>query len=158
MFALVVGVNTYPRSTLTSLSGAEADARQWGNFLQEFGGNSENRIELLLGAAATRNAIVQAFKELANGDFILEGDPIIIFYAGHGDQVLRQRKDGVTSSQRIFPYDYCDNKDDTVQAISDHEISVLIDEIAMKKGNNIVGRFQNASRNFSHRRPLPAIL
>lgn len=139
LFALVIGINAYPRSTLTSLIGAEADAREWRDFLLELGDNSQNRVVLLLGAAATRNSIVQAFKDLAKSNFLQEGDPIVIFYAGHGGRVLQQRDNGEKSFQKIFPYDYSDDKDDTVQGISGHEIGILIDEIARQKGNNIVG-------------------
>ncbi|PPQ85555.1 hypothetical protein CVT25_006725 [Psilocybe cyanescens] len=95
---------------------------------------------LLLGRDATRHAIEKAFKDLANNPLIGEGDPIVIFYAGHGGEILHQTPDGEKHwIQMVVPYDYCTERGKEVPCISDMEIGMWIDRIAEKKGDNIKG-------------------
>ncbi|PPQ91585.1 hypothetical protein CVT25_012528 [Psilocybe cyanescens] len=134
MFALLVGINEYQSPTgHFSLRGAELDACRWRDFLRQHGG-LDSHITLLLGRDATRKAIAKAFTDLANNSLIGKGDPIVIFYAGHGGEILHQTPDGGKHrTQMVVPYDYCTE----VPCISDMEIGMWIDRIAEKKGDNI---------------------
>ncbi|PPQ85603.1 hypothetical protein CVT25_012510 [Psilocybe cyanescens] len=138
MFALLVGINEYQSPTgYLSLRGAEPDACRWRDFLRNHG-DLNSHITLLLGRDATRKNIAKAFKDLANNPLIREGDPIVIFYAGHGGEILHQTPDGGKHwIQMVVPYDYCTERGKEVPCISDMEIGMWIDRIAEKKGDNI---------------------
>ncbi|PPQ84732.1 hypothetical protein CVT25_013797 [Psilocybe cyanescens] len=138
MFAIVVGINEYRLPTdCLSLRGAEPDAYRWRDFLRKHGG-LDSHITLLLGRDATRKAIEKAFKDLANNPLIGDGDPIVIFYAGHGGEILHKTPDGREHwIQMVVPYDYCTERGKEVPCISDMEIGMWIDRIAEKKGDNI---------------------
>lgn len=93
---------------------------------------SEEQITCLLGAQALRSSIIQAFQDLATNENINNGDPIVIYFAGHGTEISYM--DGSTF-QAIIPHDYCEG---SIYVIPDHVLGRLIEEIAKVKGNNIV--------------------
>lgn len=143
MFALLIGINEYRIPTdYHLLRGAEPDACRWREFLREYG-CPDSQITVLLGRAATREAIINGFKDLAHNALIQPGDPVVIFYAGHGREVLHQTPDGGTHMiQMVVPTDYCTDQEEAVPCISDLEIGALIDHIAAQKGDNIVSKSQ----------------
>ena len=94
-----------------------------------------NRITILLDQDASRNAIIGAFESLRVNDDIQLGDPILIFYAGHGAEILDGDAKETRKIQSIIPQ----NHDGiTVHPIPDRTIGGLLAEIHKVKGDNIV--------------------
>lgn len=92
----------------------------------------EDQITSLLNTDASRRSIIEAFQSLASSPRIKEGDPIVIYFAGHGTELSYE--DGNTF-QAIIPHDFCAG---SIYVIPDHVLGRLIEEIAKEKGNNIV--------------------
>ena len=115
------------------------DAKDVEGFLKSIMGVPEDRILHLHNAEATREKIINAFKQLSMEDKILRNDPILIYYAGHG-ALLTPPENWEAGGpgreiQAICPFDYAQRK---ILAIPDRTIGGLLDEICNEKGNNIV--------------------
>jgi hypothetical protein len=86
LFALIIGIK-YTKADggkLTNLEGAVSDANDVEDFLKEHLHVLPENIVNLRDSSATRFNILPQFRELARGRRIQPGDPILIFYAGHG--------------------------------------------------------------------------
>jgi len=71
-----------------------------------------------------------------NDPKINKGDPIVVFFAGHGDEAdppSGWQTDG-QKVQLLVPHDFGDK----VDAISDRGFCILLEELAEEKDNNIV--------------------
>jgi Caspase domain len=160
LFALIIGINNYQSKDFTRLRGAVPDGKEFQDFLIKRFRVPAHQICTLFNEQATRSAIIQAFKDLSKDHRIKEGDPIFIFYAGHGGQKVPHPdwKEPNEKIEVIIPYDCTDDSDNQtpatgfVPSIPDITIAALINEIAREKGNNIVsglGRLLNP-RSHSH--------
>jgi hypothetical protein len=114
-----------------------ADAKAMESYLQaQF---PSARIRSLHNQEATRAAIIQEIRNLIYNPKIKRQDPILIFYAGYGGEA-KPPADWDTQGRNIqvlVPYDY--NDDGTF--ISDVAMSTLLEELASKKGDNIVSPY-----------------
>ena len=146
LFALIIGINNYQSGDYPHLRGAVPDGKAFQVYLIERLGVPKNHISTLFDEQATRSAIIQAFRELSKDNRINEGDPIFIFYSGHGSQEFPhpdwELEETKTMIEVIIPYDctsdWRTSSPGTVQPIPDLTIGALIDEIARTKGDNIV--------------------
>ena len=123
---------------MTSLRGAVADADSITQYLENSLKVGKSRIRNIRNAEATRAAIISAFIALENHPEIGLGDPILIYYAGHGASVkppIGWEAGGAGRIQMLIPHDY---HTDGVQGIPDRTISVLLTRLAKAKGDNIV--------------------
>ena len=160
LFALIIGINIYQMNHRT-LRGAVPDGKAFKSYLMTRLCVPENHIISLFDHNATRTAIIEGFRKLRDNEDINEGDPIFIFYAGHGSQKLAHPdwdpKGRQIPMEVILPYD-CSavNKEcpEGVEPIPDHTIGILIDEIAAKKGDNIVSPFWDLLAH--HFKPTPS--
>jgi len=143
LFALIIGINEYQNHG--NLHGAVPDGKEFKSYLMKRLCVPERNIISLFDHEATRTKIIEGFRKLRDNEDIDEGDPIFIFYAGHGSQ-KRAHADWVLEGRNlqmevILPHD-CGAVDeeypDGVEPIPDRTIGILIDEIAAKKGDNIV--------------------
>ena len=140
LHALVIGIDKYFNHR--ELSGAVADANAVDTYLRCYLNVPESQICNLRDEQATRVAIIEAFKALGENPDINHDDPIFIYYAGHGGeqeapsgwetggekiQVIIPRDTGLTISTR-----------QPIPPIPDLTIAALLDNLADKKGNNIV--------------------
>ena len=147
LFALIIGINIYQMNHRT-LRGAVPDGKAFKSYLMTRLCVPENHIISLFDHNATRTAIIEGFRKLRDNEDINEGDPIFIFYAGHGSQKPANPDWEVEGRniqmEVILPHD-CgavnEEHPEGVEPIPDHTIGILIDEIAAKKGNNIVSPF-----------------
>jgi hypothetical protein len=183
LFALIIGINEYQNNYRT-LRGAVPDGKAFKRYLMKRLCVPENHILSLFDHDATRTKIIEGFRKLRDNKDIKEGDPIFIFYAGHGSQkpahpdweiegrsvqmegrnvwmedpslwmedlddvdVQMEDPDVQMKSRMmevILPYD-CgivnEEHPKGVEPIPDQTIGILIDEIAAKKGDNIVSTF-----------------
>ncbi|QRW26011.1 ICE-like protease (caspase) p20 domain protein [Rhizoctonia solani] len=142
LYALVIGINNYKH--ITPLDGAASDADEIFKFLTFDLKVPPNHIINLRNEQASRVNILQGFRSLVHDPRIKNGDPILIFYAGHGGsyQPSRQQKRlyGAGKIQVIFPQDYkfpIPGSTELVNCIPDKTIGVLLNEIAAAKGNNL---------------------
>lgn len=160
LFALVIGINTYNGlqsssgnrdrdtdvavPTFTNLRGAVADAQEVYDYLTSDLGVPKNQITFLRDEEATRTNIIAAFRNLASNKDIKEGDSIFIYYAGHGAQTLPPKrllrmKGCPEKVEVLVPHDYgrIPSKHESM-GIPDYSIGALLNQIAEKKGDNIV--------------------
>lgn len=110
-------------------------------YLEEYLDVPSDQIVLLIDQDATRLAIITAIASLANNPLIARGNPILIYYAGHGTQITAPEKWECGSPDRqiqaIVPYD-CTPSGYDVAPIPDRSINGLLYAVSEKKGNNIV--------------------
>ncbi|KAG6371180.1 hypothetical protein JVT61DRAFT_9802 [Boletus reticuloceps] len=138
-FALVIGIDNYAHCG--KLGGAVRDAKAIKQYLEEALGVSEDHIYTLFDEEATRHAIINAFRKLQNDGRIDRGDPIMIFYSGHGGEISPPRSWGIERKiQCLLPQD-CEtagaNPPTDCAPIPDRTIGALIEDIARAKGDNI---------------------
>lgn len=141
LFALIIGINKYKSFAVTTLKGAVPDANSVQQYLEKELNVPSSHIRNLRNEEATRAAIVDAFRQLQDDSRIKNGDPILIFYAGHGGEVDAPVgwEAGDTKTQMLVPHDFrtkVNNRD--VHGIPDRTIAALLDRLSEKKGDNIV--------------------
>ncbi|KAG9105232.1 hypothetical protein FRC07_009469 [Ceratobasidium sp. 392] len=148
LYALIIGINAYPK--LKPLAGAVADADAMREFLTNDLTVPPNHITNLRDSRATREAIIRGFRQLRDDPRIHQGDPILIYYAGHGgcgkSPSEWKAKYGYEETQVIFPYDYnlpVTGSEAIVNCIPDRTIGMLLNELAAAKGNNITVVFDS---------------
>lgn len=152
MFALIIGINDYPKSNpkFKSLKGAVPDADEMYSFLTADLKVPTDQIIILHDEAASRQEIINSFVKLRDDTRIEHGDPILIFYAGHGgsDKATDAwaRKYGPIQVEVIYPSDFgaeIPGSTETVNCIPDTTIAGLINQLSTAKGDNIVRIFIN---------------
>ena len=122
-----------------------ADADAVHQFLLSRCGAGVDRIVNLRNKEATKDAIVQAIKNLSENPSISAKDPILIYYAGHGSQAKSPLSNWETGSkdgtiQMLLPHDFVlrGSKDHRGQGIFDLKLSNVLADIAQRKSDNIV--------------------
>jgi len=84
LFALIIGINVYQNHG--NLQGAVPDGQEFKSYLMKRLCVPESHIITIFNHHATRSKIIEGFRKLRDNEDIKEGDPIFIFYAGHGSQ------------------------------------------------------------------------
>jgi hypothetical protein len=142
LYALIIGINKYASPEIYDLKGAVPDALSMKQYLESDLGVPPSQIRFLCNAEATRSAIIQEFNSLVADQRIHRGDPILIFFAGHGGEVDAPTdwEAGGGKIQMLIPHDFQANVDSRVtHGIPTHRtIGTLLSRIAEKWGNNIV--------------------
>lgn len=140
LFALTIGINQYLNTEYTALKGCAADADAVEVYLESKLSVPKSQITSLRNERATRSAIIQAFRALKDDDRIDYGNPILIYFAGHGGQATAPEGWPCSGKvQMIIPYDCgCQFGGEIVHGIPDLTIAWHLKRIADKKGNNIV--------------------
>jgi hypothetical protein len=97
-----------------------------------------DRIATLYNADATRDNIKAKLRDLANDEMIQPGDPILIFFAGHGATAPAPEGwcTAGDSVQMLVPHDF--DPAGKSGGLHDFNLNFLLREIADAKGNNIV--------------------
>jgi hypothetical protein len=143
LFALIIGINNYESHKIPNLEGAVPDADAVRDYLQKQLGVPSNQIRNLRDSGATRAAIIDGIKAFSFNNKIKEGDPILIYYAGHGGSAGTPKGWEVGSTNKIellIPYDYSSSLEDgdPKHGIPDRTLGALLSQLADKKGDNIV--------------------
>lgn len=141
LYALIIGIDGYPK--LKPLKGAVYDADQVAEFLMGDLMVPPDHITNLRNETASREGILGAFQALRDDPRIKNGDPILIYYAGHGGSSkapeVWKDKCGTNEIQVIFPYDYeLEVAGSKVNCIPDKTIAAWLNELAQAKGDNLV--------------------
>ncbi|KAF9472030.1 hypothetical protein BDN70DRAFT_844906 [Pholiota conissans] len=135
--ALLIGINHYRSENVKPLQGAVADVLAFKEHLEVDLGIPPASIRTLLNSSATRITILEAIRSLQNDDRVANGDPILIYYAGHGGEISSQ-SNPIDKKRFIVPYDYLqDEKGNNVDPISHVALFMLFSELVEKKGDNI---------------------
>ncbi|PVF99210.1 hypothetical protein CPB86DRAFT_814161 [Serendipita vermifera] len=140
LFALIIGINKYQSSQIPELEGSVPDAMAMQRYLEDTMGVPSSQITTLHDEEATRDRIIQEFYSLMFHSEIKEGDPILIYYAGHGSTAPTPTgwEAGGPEIQFLAPYDCLSNKDGTIiNGIPDRTIGSLLEDLARAKGDNI---------------------
>ena len=141
LFALVIGIGKYALNQFNDLPGAVPDAKKIVNWLVTDLQVPQNQISLITDEAASRVGILSALKALHSDHRIHQGDPIFIYYAGHGSGIPSPEDwecgGPGKKIQMLVPQDYA--PEHGILGIPDHVLGCLIHRIAESKGNNIVG-------------------
>jgi len=121
-----------------------ADARAVAAYLQDTLSVPPDQIMILENIDATQEAILAELGRLEIDPRIQPGDPILIYYAGHGSAIAAPggwEAGGPNSNiQLTLPYDvYCKSGDKVIAPIPDRTLGALLEAISQEKGNNIVG-------------------
>lgn len=144
LFALIIGINKYKtvKRPFLNLRGAVPDADLVQSYLQKYLSIPDSQIRNLRDSEATRAAILHEINALTTDDRIQRGDPILIFYAGHGSTAPTPKgwESGGPVIQLLLPHDYlCENeKGQMIYGIPDRTLGVLLGRLASAKGDNIV--------------------
>jgi hypothetical protein len=142
--ALVIGINKYKNAgkQLQDLNGCVADADDMYQYLTKTRGIPEDSIIRLDNENATRAKILEGIRALRDSS-APSGDPIIIFWAGHGARG-RAPPGWNTSSpdgkiEMLIPYDFdLEGKDEGTSGFLDYQFGRELADIAQEKGDNIV--------------------
>ncbi|KAF8607151.1 hypothetical protein BDV93DRAFT_552894 [Ceratobasidium sp. AG-I] len=148
LFALAISINEHTK--ITRLTGAAADAGEVSDLLTINLKVPGDHIINLRDEEASREEIIWALCSLKNNQRIHEGDPILVYYAGHGElkKVSDEWKARYSADviQFIFPCDYnmeIPESKEVVSCIPDWTIAVLLNELAAVKGDNITVIFDS---------------
>jgi hypothetical protein len=133
-------------SHIPSLStGCIKDATDMRNYLLKDLQVPESQIRLLLDDKAKRADIISALQDIQADDRIKKGDPILIFFAGHGYEINAPlgwpSGDVDEQIQLTVPQDYCTDTSKEIHGIPDYTLAALLNGIANRHGNNIVSHF-----------------
>ena len=143
LFALIIGINEYESPNIRNLLGAVPDADAVRGYLQKHLGVPSSQIRNLRNSEATRAAIINGIEAFLFNDEIKKGDPILIYYAGHGGSADTPKgwETGSTGKiELLIPYDHSSSLEDTnpKHGIPDRTLGVLLSQLAIEKGDNIV--------------------
>lgn len=96
----------------------------------------DDQIQLLLNTSASRSAILAALSRFRDNPKIEKGDPILVFFAGHGSEVAVDS--GERKIQVIMPQDYSNDPENPVAPIPCRAVDKALHKVAHTKGDNIV--------------------
>lgn len=136
---MLIGVNKYTH--LRGLTGAVKDASDVRTFLlAQHPPVRAERIITLNDEAATAANIIAIIQGLCNNDVILHGDPILIYYAGHGATMPKPPGWPASTSlvQCLAPHDACVIGEHVEGVVPDLTFGALLQELARAKGDKIV--------------------
>lgn len=141
LYALIICINAYDSEDFPLLHSAIRDGLRFKKYLTDKLTVPESQIRTLIGPSASRINIINALAFFQDDQRIKTGDPIVIFFAGHGNEILAPPSwlsDTRPCIQSIVPQDYCSIRGLEVPCIPDRTIGAFLRAIAKKKGNNIV--------------------
>ena len=135
MYALIIGVNKYGKHPL---SGAVADAKSVEKFLRSKLHVPASHITRRIDEEANYKGIMDAFLEFHRDERIQRGDPILIYFAGHGT-TIKDPDNADKTLQCIVPYD-------SDRLITNHTLARLLSRIAEGDGGGTAGKGNNIVR------------
>jgi len=143
MFGLIIGIDKYQSDEIRDLKGCKRDAQSVVDFLSHKFHIRSSHFLRISDERATRRAIIDGFQNhLIENSHIEHGDPMVIFYAGHGSRAYAP--DGWIADKKrvetVCPHDERsighDGKE--IFGIPDRTIGGLLRKLSFIKGDNIV--------------------
>ncbi|KAG8767163.1 hypothetical protein FRC12_006421 [Ceratobasidium sp. 428] len=148
LYGLIIGINKYAAEQHQDLDGCVADATSMFNYFVEDLRVPQGQLLRLFDEQATRDGIINAFwTHLINNKNIKPSDPIVIYFAGHGNSLPAPT--GIYTSdgrwEFILPHDagtkYVDGSYNF--GIPDRTIGALLYKLSQEKGDNITVIFDS---------------
>ncbi|VDB92294.1 unnamed protein product [Peniophora sp. CBMAI 1063] len=130
--ALLIGIDRYRSVDLEALEGAVADTSSVRDYLHEQLHVSLDQIAILHNEKATRMAIIQQLHAFRARRTLRGGDPILIYFAGHG-AISKAETTSDRPISMILPYDV-----DAVKDV-DNEIDGFRGAISTRTLDDILG-------------------
>lgn len=129
--ALLIGIGEYSAQAKKENLKGDLDARKFKNTLIGIGFSSSS-IDLLQNEQATKPQIIEAFNKL--NQKIKKGDIVIIYYSGHGEQIIDDDIDPQKSTREEV-----DGKDESIvcyhgENIIDDDIQTFLTRIRQNLG------------------------
>ncbi|KIM25370.1 hypothetical protein M408DRAFT_26358 [Serendipita vermifera MAFF 305830] len=140
LFALLIGIDEYKHDALNNLNASVADAKAVKAFLETSLGVPASQIQTLYNTEATRDAIIDNIRAFQKNPSIKNGDPILIFYSGHGGtgNAPIDWEAGGPEIQILLSHDtLCEDKGREICGVPDRTMGALLDQLSNEKGNNI---------------------
>lgn len=121
--ALIVGINQFRGSDVTTLRGCVNDALHWADLLTEGYGFAESNVEVLRDSQATKRVLLRALDGLLQN--ASPGDTVAFIISTHGTQVPDEDGDEIDDMDEVlvthdFSWDNCLTDDE----FSEHLITV----------------------------------
>lgn len=134
IWALLVGINAYASPGINTLNGCENDVEAMRIFLLNQMHVPETQIKVLTNQAATRAAILDAFKtHLIENPQIQRGDQLLFHYSGHGSYMPSNdpnEPDGL--DETVVAHD---SRMPGIFDIPDKTLAALLDQLAAAKSD-----------------------
>ncbi|VDC06750.1 unnamed protein product [Peniophora sp. CBMAI 1063] len=142
--ALVIGIDTYKSDAIENLRGAVSDADAVDEYLRSDLSVPKKQIVNLRNEQATREAIISNIKALRTREGIHRGDPILIYFAGHGCTAKAPKgwHMGDRGISLLVPYDMdtkLENAAESKCAIPDRTLGALLHGLAEQEGDGGIG-------------------
>ncbi|VDC06740.1 unnamed protein product [Peniophora sp. CBMAI 1063] len=142
--ALVIGIDEYACVDIPNLAGAVSDADAIDDYLRNELCVPKEHIVNLRNEQATRDAVIREIKALSTREGIRRGDPILIYFAGHGTTAPAPAgwHVGKQSVSLIAPHDTDTKLEDAGMskfAIPDRTIGALLHLLAEQLGTDDAG-------------------
>ncbi|KZV62921.1 hypothetical protein PENSPDRAFT_230202 [Peniophora sp. CONT] len=141
LHALIIGIDKYRSDNIDDLKGAVSDADAVRDYLRAELNVPDHQIVNLRDEDATREAIIRGVRAFSEWRTIRKGDPIVIYFAGHGSTSDAPEGWHVGSQKisLIVPHDASgyldDDPEDLVKhAIPDRTFGALLHDLA--EGDN----------------------
>ncbi|KAF8988552.1 hypothetical protein BDQ17DRAFT_1334489 [Cyathus striatus] len=139
VFALVIGIDKYASESVGDIKGAVSSANAVFDYLKKSLGVPDSQIQILCDEDATRENIMNELLSIRDRRNIISGDPIIIYFAGHGNMGIV--RDGTAEGQKvemILPFDTgLKSSRKQTYGIPASTISMILEDISNIKGDNI---------------------
>ncbi|KAF8580650.1 hypothetical protein K439DRAFT_1356446 [Ramaria rubella] len=140
MHALIIGIEKYQH--VKHLEGAVADANKVDLYLREHFKLSRNQIINLRDDGATKKKILGGFRTPSENPHIKRGDPILIYFAGHGCQLPIPKgweTGGAQHIQGIYAQDSQSHpsSEHAIFPVPDLTITSCLNSLSDMKDNNI---------------------
>ncbi|KJA22183.1 hypothetical protein HYPSUDRAFT_669500 [Hypholoma sublateritium FD-334 SS-4] len=142
MYTLIIGINKYlDVGSYRTLHGCVTDGQSVVEYLKSRLFVPDGNIHCLYDSAATHAAIISEIEFFGRGNPRRGngGDPILIYYAGHGGEGLYPSQWGYRQNEKIqvlIPYDCGIRNNVEICAIPDYTIQNLLKNIADRIGHN----------------------
>jgi len=138
LYALLVGIDQYPPS-VSSLAGCVNDVTAFHEWLKgrAAGGEFALDVRLLLSEQATRQAVIDGFRQhLAKAQ---AQDIALFYYSGHGSQEPAPAEFAQLELDALNETLVCwDSREPGGYDLADKELGVLLAEVASKGANTVV--------------------
>ena len=136
VYALVVGIDEYP-DPRHRLSGCVNDANAVSAYLESQIPKEKLSLMLLLNDQATRQAIVDGFRQHLSTAEV--GDTAMFFYAGHGSQERAPEEFWKIEPDRLDETLVCwDSRTPDHWDLADKELALLLNEVAARQPHLVV--------------------
>lgn len=136
LHGLLYGINDYKSDKTPNLASPVHDVNDMVDYFHHDLGVPREQLTIRLNSDATRSRIISDIVALGQNPLINQQDPIVVYFSGAGCRL----KSPAGDIQALLAHDSNtpDSSGEMISAISRDTIHVLLEHLALLKGNNIV--------------------